>query len=94
MGNHEFCTGCHENDFHYGQSCEEAYPESYHRVQEEEAARIEERRQGKILLAALKEELEQRGISVYSHSESGYDELHVTGFNLARAEKRNLQKSK
>lgn len=21
MGNHEFCTLCHENDFHYGKPC-------------------------------------------------------------------------
>jgi hypothetical protein len=34
MGNHEFCTRCGQNDFHYGESCEDAYPEQLKEYQQ------------------------------------------------------------
>ena len=66
MGNHEFCTRCGENDFHLGQSCEEAYPEKFTvrgtliSKEEAEAARVrvEEKRWKSKINSAVSEWVE------------------------------------
>lgn len=33
MGNHEYCVDCGASDFHWGRTCQEAYPEGYRETQ-------------------------------------------------------------
>lgn len=43
MGNHEYCSGCGASDFHFGYTCEQAYPEGRARKLKEAAEREHQR---------------------------------------------------
>lgn len=43
MGNHEYCCRCQASDFHSGQTCEKAYPESLKKAEKERANQEKER---------------------------------------------------
>ena len=87
MGNHEFCTRCQESDFHHGMTCEDAYPESLKKADQERAERAVEKERGRVLIEDLDKELRLRGIEPVNQG----DTLVVYGFELARAEKRNAK---
>lgn len=53
MGNHEFCSRCHASDFHYGQTCEQAYPEKLARAEKERAERKQQSLDGGAACRAL-----------------------------------------
>jgi len=85
MGNHEFCSSCGASDFHYGMTCQEAYPEGYARVQKEKQIREAERIKGKILLSKLKKQLKELGVETVSIKSTDFaDYIKISGFELAR----------
>jgi hypothetical protein len=86
MGNHEWCEGCHETDFHDGKACEEAYPESRKKVLAENAARQRERERGLALLEKFAEEMRTRGLDLSIDCGISIDKVCVCGFELARSE--------
>lgn len=82
MGNHEYCVGCGQSDFHIGRTCQEAYPLSF---KLEEAKRKEAAREQKLIPAAIKEVvifLKLCGIPV---SSTYNDNIAIYGFDLVRA---------
>jgi hypothetical protein len=88
MGNHEFCSRCHASDFHYGKSCEEAYPEKLAQTLKENERikqNIAEARDKVVkIVAALRrknipaELEEQRGLD----GEFGFAKVIVAGHHL------------
>lgn len=85
MGNHEFCEGCGESDFHRGKTCQEAYPESFAKEENARRQRRHEREQGSVLIGGFVKELKEK-----YNIEAIYDNYGITiyGFELVRAEKR------
>lgn len=60
MGNHEYCTLCGENDFHYNEPCN---PEKRAKHQADEAARMKRRIRAERAAEAMVEKLALRGIT-------------------------------
>lgn len=71
MGNHEYCTGCGQSDYHFGQTCEEAYPEKYEAHQKYLKHVQEQERQQETRVKATCEELQKLGyaakVGQYGH---------------------------
>lgn len=91
MGNHEFCTGCHASDFHYGQTCQQAYPEGYKRVQKEKREQEKEKKRGDKLLERFRKVLESAGVDKFYFG-GLHDGLNIRYYTLARANQKKLKR--
>jgi ribosomal protein L44E len=74
MGNHEFCTRCHQNDFHWGEECN---PEHVKKVQDEELEANNRKLTRKERLLEVQKELTIRGFDS-KFDEYGY--LIISGY--------------
>lgn len=78
MGNHEFCSKCHDDDFHYGRPCN---PELLAKVQQEKDNQELRKQIGLKKLELVKRLLKQHGVEF---SESTYNEgIKINWFDLA-----------
>jgi len=75
MGNHEFCTGCHESDFHYGRECD---PVKKAKVDAEKAERVAQKAKVRVKLEEIREKLRKEGIKAVIED----DHLQIKWYDL------------
>lgn len=83
MGNHEFCTECHENDFHYGRPCD---PEKRAKVVAAEEAAEKARKVGAKNLQRLADWLYGLGLDVEIGGHYESEEITIRDIDLSDAD--------
>jgi ribosomal protein L37E len=91
MGNHEWCERCGENDFHYGKTCEEAYPEKLKARQKKQAEILADQKLAAAALDRLVEKIKAEfdvKVSVEHRTEFGSYKASILFWDAWEAEKK------
>ncbi len=78
MGNHEFCTDCHESNFHYGRPCDPVKKAS---VEWETQVRADRQKKQRARLAVICTFLKLNDIP--ARLEDGDDKIVIHGYDLS-----------
>jgi hypothetical protein len=85
MGNHEYCNGCGQSDYHRGRTCEEAYPKEFKEHQRQKRRHERQAKKENAALGRLRT-LIQKAFAV--HVERWDDKLIIRPIHAFNAEQK------